>query len=187
MLVEVPGDEEYVRAFASAVGEPVEYYEAEKCGRWYPDIQSYGQRSTVLEQIYELSRRFPLIVIDGAIDGVGCSAFHEPGARFDAFYRVVMKDGHYRILDEGWEDDEVGEGQGFTFYRIKDGVEYDSPLVEESPDPNDYETMLVYGCGDDLSHTPVHDDLLMPAITAPTFRLILPEEVPEADWSKEGF
>jgi len=192
MLIEIIGNQYQVQEFANALGVPVEYYEDDKCGRFYEEVVSASHRRWFLTKLSELSFRFSLVVHDGGSEMDGPSPFCRRGAPLTTFYRVVMEDGCYSILDEEWEDDEVGEGQRATFHRIKDGVEYDLPLIEESPDPNDYETMLVYGCGDDLSHTPVYTDFaIMPAIEAPehrcVIRCIIPEEIPEVDWATEGF
>ncbi|MGA2061408.1 MAG: hypothetical protein ABSG67_13070 [Thermoguttaceae bacterium] len=188
MLIEVFDNQDELQTFANAVQEPIEYYESEQCGRLYVDIQSNGQWGRVAEQIRDLSYRFRLVVHDRGIDGLGPSPFCRPGVRFNAFYRVVVENGSYRILDEGWDCAEVGEGGLFTFYRVKDGMEHALPLVKESPDADDYDSMLVYQCGDDLSVTPDNHNIpYTPNPTAPQFRLILPEDEPLVDWPHEGF
>jgi len=108
MLIECFGNHAKLQAFANAVREPIEYYEEEKCGRWYVDIQSHGDWSWAAAKIRDLSHDFRLVVYDGGIDGLGPSIFRQPGAKWDAHYRVEMEDGYYRILDESWGcDDEA--------------------------------------------------------------------------------
>lgn len=188
MFVEVQGDEAYVREFASAVGEPVEYYDAERRGRWWPEYFSWGQRARAQDKILELSYRFRLVIHDSGNEDDGPSVLHEPGVRWDAFYRVVMEHGRYDILDLGWEDEELGESELFTFYRIKDGVRYDLPLVEVSA-ILDQGSSLIYEAGDDLSEVPrlaaLHRDAIWPS--PPQYRLIRPMKMPPVDFSEEGF
>lgn len=182
MLIEVFCNRERVQAFANAAQEPIEYSEREQCGRWYEDIQSHGHWSAVMAKIYDLSHRFRLIVHDSGIDGLGPSVFCQPSAPFKAYYRVELEDGQYRILDEHWTSSEMGEGGIFTIYRVKNGVHYDLPLVEESPDPDDYCTMLVHKSGDDLSAIPDVPNITdRPDLTSRQFHLILPENGPPVD------
>jgi hypothetical protein len=189
MLVEVHGDEAHVREFASAVGETVEYCDAERRGRWWPECFSSGQWARVMDKLSEVSYRFPLIIHDCGDADDGPSVFHEPGVRWDAFYRVAMEEGSYRILDLGWVEEEMGESERFTFYRIKDGVRHDVPLVEVSDILDHYESGLIYEAGDDLSEVPKLAALHREEIWPPTseHRLIQPVKMPPVDFSVEGF
>ena len=205
MLIECFGNHAKLQAFANAVREPIEYYEEEKCGRWYVDIQSHGDWSWAAAKIRDLSHDFRLVVYDGGIDGLGPSIFHQPGADWDAHYRVEMEDGYYRILDESWGcDAEAPDVSALpiysrTVYRIQDGVHYDPPLIvaDEDGDGEVYynrESMAVYQCGDELSDVPMLAKQLgigpgvNSSVATPSVRRILPEPIDSnVDWPKEGF
>jgi hypothetical protein len=175
MIVELFADREEVQQCADAIGEPIEYHEDERCGRWCPIIESRVQRNEVVKKIDTLSHRFRLIVQDCEIDGIGPSVFLRPGAEWNAYYRVAAENGRYELLDEAWECDDQEESDKVPIYRntvwrFRDGEPCDPLLIIENKDPDDLPSMVVYQCGDDLSVMPDRHD------------------VPHVfDWPKEGF
>lgn len=146
MLVEIFGDKERVQEFANAVQETVEYYEAENFGQCYC---TEGNR--VMAKIRDLSHRCRLIMHGWSSEDGEPSTFHQEGAPWEAYYRVEVENGRFRILDECWRCADEGTNPHrptycHTKYRIKDGLYCNPPLVTADDDEDvDYnrESMAV--------------------------------------------
>ena len=141
-------------------------------------MRSNQQEHRVATLIHDLSHQFRLIVADASSDDFGTG--------FWGSYREEVINGVHRVLED-WRgcDNDNNPYPMVSIYRVKDGVRYDPPLVEAYPYPDDLDSMLIYQCGDDLSAIPKNSH---PRDEIPdTPILILPEEKPSVDWTKEGF